>query len=235
MVIGWACRSARSRWPELVAANLIAGLPFVWRPSRTGNVAEQKTILLLHGTGADENDLLGLGAALDANANLISPRAQVRAAMPPVGDGMIRWFMRNQDGTFDEDGIVRVTQQLADFLALAAAELGFDPSNVWVAGFSNGANAAGALLLTHPDAIRGVMAFGTTKSFVVTPAKPDLTGKRIWICNGALDGYSPAERTRAMVDEFTELGAEVSLLMHGGGHTISHEHVREVAAELLEA
>lgn len=211
---------------------VIAGLPHVWRPSQSGDVNGQKTILLLHGTGADENDLLGLGRALDANANLLSPRAQVRAAMPPTGDGMIRWFMRNPDGTFDEDGIVRVTQQLADFLVEAAREYSFDAGNVWVAGFSNGANAAGALLLTHPDLIRGIAAFGTTKSFVVTPGNPDLSGKRVWICNGAIDGYSPAERTKAMVEEFTELGAQVRFRVHGGGHTISHEHVREVAEEL---
>lgn len=211
---------------------VIAGLPHVWRPSQSGDTVAQRTILLLHGTGADENDLLGLGRALDANANLLSPRAQVRAAMPPVGDGMIRWFMRNADGTFDEDGIVRVTQQLADFLVEAARGYGFDAANVWVAGFSNGANAAGALLLTHPDLIRGIAAFGTTKSFVSTPGHPDLNGKQVWICNGAIDGYSPAERTKAMVDEFTELGAQVRLRVHGGGHTISHEHVREVAEEL---
>lgn len=214
----------------------VTGLPHVWRPSSSGDVAGNRTILLLHGTGADEHDLIGLGKALDPSANLLSPRGQVRAELPPYGDGMIRWFMRHEDGTFDEDGIRAACARLAEFVEAAAAQYGFDLGNVWVAGFSNGANASGALLLLHPQLFRGVMAFGTTKSFVDTEAacggRPDLTGKHVWICNGALDGYSPAERTAAMVAEFESFGAEVSLRVHGGGHTISHEHVREVAEEL---
>lgn len=204
----------------------------VWRPGSTGDVVGNRTILLLHGTGADEHDLLGLGKALDPSANLISPRAQVRAEPPPYGDGMIRWFMRHPDGSFDEAGIIAVCNQLADFVAASSAEYGFDIGNVWVAGFSNGANAAGALLLLHPELFRGIFAFGTTKSFIETPTTPVLDAKRVWICNGALDGYSPADKTQAMVEEFRSFGAEVELRVHGGGHTISHEHVRELAAEL---
>lgn len=218
------------------AARPISDLVHVWRPSSGGNVLGARTILLLHGTGADENDLIGLGKALDPNANLLSPRAQVRAELPPQGDGMIRWFMRHEDGTFDEDGIRAACAQLAEFVEWASGAYGFDIAKVWVAGFSNGANAAGALMLLHPELFRGVMAFGTTKSFVDTQSAcsglPDLTGKHIWICNGAMDGYSPSERTSAMVSEFEAFGAAVVLRVHGGGHTISHEHVREVAEEL---
>lgn len=221
---------------QAISADSVTDLPHVWRPSPGGDVAGNRTILLLHGTGADEHDLIGLGKALDPNANLLSPRGQVRAELPPYGDGMIRWFMRHEDGTFDEDGIRMACGQLSTFVEWASGQYGFDLSNVWVAGFSNGANASGALLLLHPKLIRGVMAFGTTKSFIDTEVAcgglPDLNGKHVWICNGALDGYSPAERTASMVAEFESLGATVSLRVHGGGHTISHEHVREVADEL---
>lgn len=212
--------------------DVLGSMPHVWRPSVTGDVAGRRTILLLHGTGADEFDLLSLGRALDPNANLLSPRGQVRGPQPPNGDGMIRWFMRNEDGTFDEAGIAAACEQLAEFLVAASHTYGFELGSVWVSGFSNGANAAGAMLLLHPEFVEGVAAFGTTKSFVVTPVQPDLAGKRIWICNGATDGYSPAERTAQMVAEFESLGADVRLLMHAGGHTISHEHVRDVAADL---
>ena len=218
------------------SAHPMSQLVHVWRPSASGEVVGARTILLLHGTGADEHDLIGLGKALDANANLLSPRGQVRAERPPLGDGMIRWFMRHEDGTFDEDGIRAACAQLAEFVEWSSDAYGFDLANVWVAGFSNGANAAGALMLLHPKLLRGVMAFGTTKSFVDTRSAcgglPELTGKHIWICNGAMDGYSPSERTAAMVNEFETLGADVRLRVHGGGHTISHEHVREVAEEL---
>lgn len=215
-------------------ANQVLSLPHVWRPSASVEPGRARTILLLHGTGADEFDLLSLGRALDPQANLLSPRGQVRAPQPPQGDGMIRWFMRNTDGTFDEPGIVAAVNQLAGFTVAAAQQYGFDLGNLWVAGFSNGANAAGALLLLHPELFRGVIAFGTTKSFVETPVKPDLSGRQVWICNGALDSYSPADKTDAMVDEFEVLGARVQLMLHGGGHTISHEHVREIAAQLVD-
>ena len=214
---------------ETNPSDALSALPHVWRQSASGDVAGNRTILLLHGTGADEFDLLSLGKALDANANLLSPRGQVRAPQPPLGDGMIRWFMRNEDGTFDETGIVSAAAQLAAFVTAAAEEYGFDLGNVWVSGFSNGANASGALLLLHPELFRGAIAFGTTKSFVQTPGAPDLHGKHVWICNGAIDSYSPAEKTAAMVEEFRSLGAEVEVRVHGGGHTISHEHVREIA------
>jgi phospholipase/carboxylesterase len=200
--------------------------PHVWRPS--ADPAKSRTLLLLHGSGADEHDLLPLGKLLDPTANLLSPRGLVRV------DGANRFFLRNDDGTFVEEDIVKNSSELAEFLWSASGEYGFDPSNVYAVGFSNGANAAGALLLLQPDSVAGIIAFGTTKSFERTPFKriPDLKGKRVWIANGVQDHYSPAERTAAMVEEFESLGATVSLRMQPGGHTISPQHVREIAAEL---
>ena len=200
--------------------------PHVWRPS--ADPAKSRTLLLLHGSGADEHDLLPLGKLLDPTANLLSPRGLVRV------DGANRFFLRNDDGSFVEEDIVKNSSELAEFLWSASGEYGFDPSNVYAVGFSNGANAAGALLLLQPDSVAGIIAFGTTKSFERTPFKriPDLKGKRVWIANGVQDHYSPAERTAAMVEEFESLGATVSLRMQPGGHTISPQHVREIAAEL---
>lgn len=200
--------------------------PHVWRPS--AEPASSRTLLLLHGSGADEHDLLPLGKLLDPTANLLSPRGLVRV------DGANRFFLRNDDGTFVEEDIVRNSTELAEFLWAASGEYGFDANNVYAVGFSNGANAAGALLLLQPDAVRGIVAFGTTKSFERTPFKktPNLAGKRVWIANGVQDTYSPPERTDAMVAEFEALGATVSLRMQPGGHTISPQHVREIAAEL---
>ncbi len=200
--------------------------PHIWKPA--AEHATAKTLLLLHGSGADEHDLLPLGKLLDPSANLLSPRGLVRV------DGANRFFMRNDDGTFIEDDIVVNSAQLAEFLWSASGEYGFDANNVYAVGFSNGANAAGALLLLQPDSVRGIIAFGTTKSFERTPFKkvPDLKGKRVWIANGVQDHYSPAERTAAMVEEFDSLGATVSVRMQPGGHTISPQHVREIAAEL---
>jgi phospholipase/carboxylesterase len=199
--------------------------PHVWKPA--SDVASVRTLLLLHGTGADERDLLGLGKALDPQANLLSPRGLV------VADGMSRFFLRYPDGRFDEAGIVANAAELAEFVAAAAFEYGFDDSNVWAVGFSNGANAAGSMLLLHPDALQGIVAFGTTKSFVAPPKRiPALAGKKVFIANGKQDDYSPADKTDAMVREFRQYGAQVELMMHSGGHTISHEHVKQIAAAL---
>ena len=200
--------------------------PHVWVPS--SDVVSRRTLLLLHGSGADEHDLLPLGKHLDPTANLLSPRGLVRV------DGANRFFMRNDDGTFVDEDIVRNSSELAEFLWAASGEYGFDANNVYAVGFSNGANAAGALLLLQPDSVRGIIAFGTTKSFERTPfvKTPNLAGKRVWIANGVQDHYSPAERTTAMIQEFESLGASVSLRMQPGGHTISPQHVREIAAEL---
>ena len=200
--------------------------PHVWRPASDPSSA--RTLLLLHGSGADEHDLLPLGKLLDPTANLLSPRGLVRV------DGANRFFLRNDDGTFVDADIVKNSAELAEFLWAASGEYGFDSNNVYAVGFSNGANAAGALLLLQPDSVQGIIAFGTTKSFEQTPFKkvPDLTGKRVWIANGVQDHYSPAELTTAMVQEFESLGAKVSLRMQPGGHTISPQHVREIAAEL---
>lgn len=198
--------------------------PHVWRPS--ANSETSKTLLLLHGTGADEHDLLSLGKALDPSANLLSPRGLV------VESSMSRFFLRYPDGRFDEEGIVLAVDELADFIAVAAEEYGFDAKKVFAVGFSNGANAAGALLLLHPESVAGIAAFGTTKSFVESRSDAKLTGKKVWIANGAGDEYSPADRTDAMVAEFKTLGAEVQLMMHPGGHEIVMKHIQQIHRNL---
>lgn len=198
--------------------------PHVWRPSP--NSATSKTLLLLHGTGADEHDLLSLGKALDPSANLLSPRGLV------VESSMSRFFLRYPDGRFDEAGIVLAVDELADFIAVAAEEYGFDAKKVFAVGFSNGANAAGALLLLHPESVAGIAAFGTTKSFLESRSVANLAGKKVWIANGASDEYSPADRTADMVSEFKSLGAEVQLMMHPGGHEIVMKHIQQIHRNL---
>ena len=100
-----------------------------------------RTLLLLHGTGGNENDLLPLGLAVDPEAARISPRGKV------LENGMPRFFRRLAEGIFDEKDLVRRTHELADFIAEASRAYGFDPRQVVAVGYSNGANIAGALLL----------------------------------------------------------------------------------------
>lgn len=201
--------------------------PHVWEASQ--NVAGNKTLLLLHGSGADEFDLLGLGRELDPNASLLSPRGLRKS------DGANRFFKLIEQDTYDEKEVVENSAELADFLWSAAGEYGFDPETVYAVGFSNGANAATSLMLLQPDSVAGVVAFGNNKVFEDTPfkkGKPSLAGKRVWIANGATDDYSPQFRVDALIQEFQELGAQVEFLLHPGGHTISKDHVQQIRREL---
>lgn len=201
--------------------------PHVWEPST--DVAGNKTFLLLHGSGADEFDLLNLGKALDPNANLLAPRGLRKS------DGANRFFKLVEQDTYDEKEVVENSSELADFLWAAAGEYGFNPDNVYAVGFSNGANAATSLLLLQPDSVAGVVAFGNNKVFEDTPytkGEPDLNGKRVWIANGAADVYSPQVRIDRLIAEFQHLGAEVKFLIHQGGHNISKDHVQQIRSEL---
>ena len=142
------------------------------------------------------------------------------------------------ENTYDEDEVIHNASELADFLWAASGEYGFDANNVYAVGFSNGANAAHSLLVLQPDSLAGVVAFGTNKVFAKTPflkGAPNLSGKRVWVANGAADHYSPADRVEALVAELRELGADVSYSLHPGGHTISHEQVKVIAGQLASA
>lgn len=198
--------------------------PHVFEPG--ADIRSGRTLLLLHGTGADEFDLLNLGKAIDPEANLLSPRGLVDE------NGMNRFFVRFPDGSFDENSIQENVDELAAFVRKASVHYGFNLEKVIAVGFSNGANTAGALLALHPDTLSAIVAFGTTKAFAVSPTTPDLRGKRVFIANGETDPYSPAEKTAQMIAEFESFGAEVTVLMHPGGHQISTDHVRTISEAL---
>ncbi|MEO0024660.1 MAG: hypothetical protein RL196_1101 [Actinomycetota bacterium] len=206
--------------------------PHVWQPgpfsSQTGSgekVSDQKTFLLLHGVGGDEFDLLGLGKSLDPNANLLSVRGLVR-------EGGNRHFMRFADGSFDQAGVVAAADGLAGFLQVASEHYGFDPAKVWAVGFSNGANMSGALLALHPESVAGIVAFATNRALNTADLSSDLSGKRVFIANGARDIYSPADVVDSMIAEFTAWGADVNFQLHNGGHLIISDHV-ELFRDLL--
>lgn len=198
--------------------------PHVFEPG--ADIRSGPTLLLLHGTGADEFDLLNLGKAIDPEANFLSPRGLVDE------NGMNRFFVRYPDGSFDENSIIENVAELAGFVRNASDHYGFKLNKVIAVGFSNGANTAGALLALHPDTVSAIVAFGTTKAFEVSPTSPNLQGKRVFIANGEQDPYSPPEKTKQMVAEFESFGAEVTVLMHPGGHQISADHVTAISEAL---
>ncbi len=184
----------------------------------------EKTLLLLHGTGADEHDLLRLGAALMPEASMLSPRGMVNE------NGMNRFFERRPDGTFVQESVLQAVDELNEFLNAARAEYGIDGGLIAV-GFSNGGNAAAALQVIHPDQLSGAVMFGSTKPLEVVP-EADLTGKRLWIANGVNDPYAPEAVTESWVGELQRMGASVRWLSHPGGHQISPAHMQEISREL---
>ena len=201
-------------------ANSDLSRPHVFVP---GN---ERTLLLLHGTGGDEHDLIRLGKALDPEASLLSPRGMYLEA------GMNRFFERYSDGSFNEDSIREAVAELVGFLKAAIKEYDLDTSSISAAGFSNGANTASALMVLHPELLASAALFGSTRPFVEFEGQPDLSGKRIWIANGDLDPYAPADVTEEWVSQLQGFGADVTWLRHPGGHQISPAHLQEISSSL---
>jgi predicted esterase len=184
-----------------------------------------RTLLLLHGTGANEFDLLQLGKAIDPAASVLSPRGMYLEA------GMNRFFERYSDGTFNEASIDLGVSELAEFIAAAIKRYEIDAKQIFAVGFSNGANTAAALMVRHPELLTGAALFGSTKPYrEIEPV--DLSGKRIWLANGDQDSYAPVAASEKWVAELNDLGATATWLRHPGGHQISGEHVAEIALEL---
>ena len=140
--------------------------------------ADAPTLLLLHGTGGDENDLLPLGKNLMPDAGMLSPRGKV------LEQGMPRFFRRLAEGVFDVEDLKRRTSELADFIAEAAEHYTFDARRVIAVGFSNGANIAASLLLSRPSVLSAAVLFRAMVPFVpeAPPASPG--GASVLLSNG---------------------------------------------------
>src|SRR3989442_9754002 len=170
-----------------------------------------RTLLLLHGTGGNEHDLIPLGRELDPNAALVSPRGKV------LERGMPRFFRRLAEGVFDLEDLRRRTIELADFVAAAAAHYGFDPRRVVAVGFSNGANIAASLLLLRPETLGGAVFF-----FAIVPLVPDplptIPGTPVLLSNGRLDPLVSAEETERLAALLREAGGAVTVAWQQAGH-----------------
>lgn len=184
-----------------------------------------RTLLLLHGTGGNERDLLGLGRALDPAAALLSPLGKVLEA------GMPRFFRRLAEGVFDEEDLVARAAELAAFVRAAANAYGTAPGEVVAVGFSNGANIGAALLLLHPGLLRAAALFAPMVP-LVPAALPDLEGVPVYLSAGRVDPIVPAEQAERLAELLTGAGAATTLDWHPGGHTLGPDQVREARSWL---
>lgn len=191
-------------------------LDFIHRfiPAAGGNVATAPTLLLLHGTGGNENDLLDLGRSLAPSANLLSPRGKI------LENGMPRFFRRLAEGVFDEVDLLRRTHELADFIIAAAKEYGFSPETITAVGYSNGANIAASLLLLRPGILHRAVLLRAMVPLVPTKA-PDLTGTGIFLASGLSDPILPIDNARRLAAMFREAGAELAFHELAAAHQLT--------------
>jgi phospholipase/carboxylesterase len=184
------------------------------------------TLLLLHGTGGDENDLIPLAQDCLPDAALLSPRGRV------LENGMPRFFRRLAEGVFDEEDLIHRTHELAAFIEAAAVRYGFDRDHVIAFGYSNGANIAASLLLLTPTALRGAVLLRA-----MVPLRPntlpDLHGRRVLLLAGRADPLIPVENVEQLAAMLKNGGAAVDLCWSAAGHQLTRPEIGAAAEWLL--
>lgn len=180
------------------------------------------TLLVLHGTGGDENDLIGIGQAIAPGAAILSPRGNV------LENGAPRFFKRVAEGVFDPKEVRSRAEELARFIRAAAVTYRVEPSRIFAFGYSNGANVASTVMLIEPGVLQGSILF---RPMVVyePPDKTDLRGSSIFISAGRLDSIVPTDSVEQLAEMFRSRNADVTLKWQISGHNLVPSEVREAA------
>lgn len=190
-----------------------------------GTDPRARPLLLLHGTGGDENDLVPLGQTVAPGAPLLSPRGQV------LENGMPRFFRRLAEGVFDEDDVRRRAHELADFVAEARETYGL--AAPIALGYSNGANIAAAMLLLRPEALAGAALLRPMMPLRAV-ATPDLAGKPVLLVSGLADPIAPPRTVDPLRSALTDAGAEVEHEELPVGHPLTRSDL-DVTQRWFEA
>ena len=195
---------------------------FIPAPEHSGRV-----LLLLHGTGGDENDMIPIGRDLDPAAALLSLRGNV------LENGMPRFFRRLAEGVFDEADVIRRANELADFIRSAATRYDFDPHRVTAVGYSNGANVAAAVLLLRPGTITSAVLFRAMVP--LTPEiQPNLDRTRVLICSGKRDPIIPLDNVERLAAMLRVAGADVTLRVEDASHQLTFDEIADAKKWLRE-
>jgi phospholipase/carboxylesterase len=173
-------------------------------------------VLLLHGTGGDEADLLPLGREIAPGAALLSPRGNVLEGDRP------RFFRRFREGLFDEDDVRRRAGELANFVDEARRAYGL--AEPLALGYSNGANIAAALLLLHPKALAGAILLRAMAP-LAEPPRPDLSGVPVLILSGLSDPIAPRSSAETLAAALVAAGARVERDDLPAGHGLTQADV----------
>jgi phospholipase/carboxylesterase len=189
---------------------------------KKGSDERKPLLLLLHGTGGNEEDLLAL-------ADMISPESAVLSVRGNVSEnGMPRFFRRLAEGVFDEEDLIFRTKELNDFVDESANKYQFDRNNVVAVGYSNGANIAGSLIFHYENALKGAILHHP-----MVPRRgielPDLTNLPVFIGAGKNDPICPPSETEELENLLTKAGAKVQVKWENMGHQLSRAEVEEAA------
>jgi len=187
--------------------------------------SSERTLLLLHGTGGNEHDLIPLGRELDPTAALLSPRGKV------LENGMPRFFRRVAEGVFDLDDLKKRTHELADFVVGASRHYKLAANHIVAVGYSNGANIATSMLLLRPEILHAGILFRAIVPFVPDNLT-DLSSARVWIGAGNEDPIVPTSEAHRLVELLRSAGADVTLHLLNADHGLTNGEI-EIARDWL--
>jgi len=177
-----------------------------------------RTLLLLHGTGGNERDLIPFGRELDSDASLLSPRGKI------LENGMPRFFRRLAEGVFDLEDLKTRTHELADFVTASVRHYKLAANHIVGVGYSNGANIAASMLLLRPEIMHAAILFRAMVPLV--PDKlPDLSSVNIWIGAGDQDPIVPASETKRLAELLRRAGADVTIRFAEAAHGLTNDDV----------
>ena len=177
-----------------------------------------RTLLLLHGTGGNERDLISLGRELDPDAFLLSPRGKI------LENGMPRFFRRLAEGVFDLEDLKTRTHELADFVTASVQHYKLAANNIVGVGYSNGANVAASMLLLRPEIMHAAILFRAMVPLI--PDKlPDLSSVRVWIGAGEQDPIITPSETQRLVILLRDARADVTIRFFEAGHGLTNGEV----------
>lgn len=186
---------------------------------KKGSDSSRPTLLLLHGTGGNEEDLLPLGEMIDKDASVLSVRGNV------LENGMPRFFRRLAEGIFDEEDLIYRTKELNSFLEEASVKYEFERDNIVAIGYSNGANIAASLLFHYKNALKAAILHHP-----MVPRRgvelPDLTGTSVFLAAGKNDPICPAEESLELQAMLQQANANVELHWENKGHQLTIDEVK---------
>jgi predicted esterase len=197
-------------------------LGFIHRFVPASDPASGETLLVLHGTGGDENDLIGIGQAVAPGAAILSPRGNV------LENGAPRFFRRISEGVFDPREVRARGEELARFIRSAVIAYRLDAGRVFALGYSNGANIASTLMFIEPGILQGSILLRPMLVYEPT-VQSDLSGSAVFISAGRMDPIVPTTSVERLVSLFEASHADVTLKWQLAGHSLVPSEVRDAA------